>query len=64
MDSHSPQLDYSNPRIWGEIKVHIEPNYEFLMEILKYNMWVRVVSPLHVKDYVKEHLSYIVDYYN
>ena len=59
----TPQLDYSNPRIWGEIKVHIEPNYEFLMEILKYNMWVRVVSPLYVKNYVKQHLSCIVDYY-
>ena len=58
------ELDYSNPEIWGEIKVFIEPNYEFLMEVLKYNLWVRVVSPLHVKAFVKEHLSSIMEYYN
>ena len=56
-------LDYSNPDIWGEIKVCLEPNYEFLMEILKYNLWVKVVSPLHVKNEVKHHLGLMVDYY-
>ncbi len=59
----TPELNYSNPDIWGEIKVCIEPNYEFLMEILKYNLWVRVVSPLHVRAYVKEHLELVTDYY-
>ncbi|MGV8812796.1 MAG: helix-turn-helix transcriptional regulator [Gelidibacter sp.] len=62
-EANTPELNYSNPDMWGEIKVHIEPNYEFLMEILKYNLWVRVVSPLHVKDYVKQHLSCVVEYY-
>lgn len=57
------ELDYSNPDIWGEIKVHVEPNYELLMELLKYNLWVKVVSPIHVKNYVKEHLGMIVEYY-
>ncbi|MCL8007598.1 WYL domain-containing protein [Gelidibacter japonicus] len=61
VDTH--ELEYSNPDIWGEIKVHIEPNYEFLMEVLKYNLWVRVVSPKHVKDYVKEHIGMMVEYY-
>ncbi|WP_458626819.1 helix-turn-helix transcriptional regulator [Winogradskyella sp. PC D3.3] len=57
-------LDYKNPNIWGEIKVYVEPNYEFLMEILKYNLWVKVVSPLHVKAYVKHHLQLMLSYYN
>jgi len=56
-------LDYKNPNIWGEIKVFVEPNYEFLMEILKYNLWVKVVGPLHVKAYVKHHLEYMLSYY-
>ncbi|SDI24667.1 helix-turn-helix transcriptional regulator [Winogradskyella thalassocola] len=56
-------LDYKNPNIWGEIKVYVEPNYEFLMEILKYNLWVKVVSPLHVKAYVKHHLELMLSYY-
>ncbi|WP_299391756.1 WYL domain-containing protein [uncultured Gelidibacter sp.] len=60
---NSHELDYSNPDIWGEIKVFLEPNYEFLMEILKYNLWVRIVSPLHVKAYVKEHVGMIMKYY-
>lgn len=56
-------LDYTNPDIWGEIKVYIEPNYEFLMDILKYNLWVKVVSPLHIKSYVKHHLELMLGYY-
>lgn len=56
-------LDYSNSDIWGEIKVYVEPNYEFLMDILKFNLWVKVVSPIHVKDYVKHHLALMVAYY-
>ncbi|WP_417861291.1 helix-turn-helix transcriptional regulator [Winogradskyella sediminis] len=62
LDTHN--LDYQNPNIWGEIKVYVEPNYEFLMEILKYNLWVKVVSPLHVKAYVKHHLGLMLSYYN
>ncbi len=61
LDTHD--LDYGSPNIWGELKVYIEPNYEFLMEILKYNLWVKVVSPLHIKDYMKQHLDLMVDYY-
>ncbi|REE25697.1 WYL domain-containing protein [Winogradskyella pacifica] len=61
LDTHN--LDYKNSNIWGEIKVYVEPNYEFLMEILKYNLWVKVVSPLHVKAYVKHHLDLMVNYY-
>lgn len=62
-EAETESLDYTNSNIWGEIKVYLEPNYEFLMEILKYNLWVKVVSPLHVKDYVKQHLNMIVEYY-
>ncbi|HLV13674.1 MAG TPA: WYL domain-containing protein [Xanthomarina sp.] len=57
-------LDYQNPDMWGEIKVCLEPNYEFLMEILKYNLWVKVVSPKHVKANVKHHLELMLAYYD
>ncbi|WP_179376978.1 helix-turn-helix transcriptional regulator [Winogradskyella wichelsiae] len=56
-------LDYANKDMWGEVKIYIEPNYEFLMDILKYNLWVKVVHPQHVKTYVKRHLDMIVSYY-
>lgn len=56
-------LDYANKDIWGELKIYIEPNYEFLMDILKYNLWVKVVHPEHVKMYVKRHLDMMVSYY-
>ncbi|WP_299382171.1 WYL domain-containing protein [uncultured Lacinutrix sp.] len=61
--AETESLDYKNANIWGEIKIYIEPNYEFLMEILKYNLWVKVVGPAHVKAYVKEHLAFILGYY-
>ncbi|QRM90550.1 WYL domain-containing protein [Lacinutrix sp. WUR7] len=56
-------LDYANPDIWGQIKVFVEPNYEFLMDVLKYNLWVKVVSPLPIKNYVKHHLELMLGYY-
>lgn len=57
-------LDYANPDIWGEIKIHVEPNYEFLMHILKFNVWVQVVSPQHVVALIKEHVEKIALYYS
>lgn len=59
----TPELDYGNPDIWGELKVYIEPNYEFLMTILKYNHWVRVIGPPQVKDFIKHHLNCMMAYY-
>lgn len=61
--AETESLDYNNANIWGEIKIYVEPNYEFLMEILKYNLWVKVIGPAHVKAYVKEHLAFILGYY-
>lgn len=63
-DIDTLEPDYNNPDIWGELKVYIEPNYEFLMTIFKYNLWVKVVEPDHVKTYVKSHLTMMLDYYN
>ncbi|MBL7472047.1 helix-turn-helix transcriptional regulator [Robertkochia sediminum] len=56
-------IDFSDPDIWGEIKICVEPNYEFLMEVLKYNLWVQVVSPKSVRDMVASHVDRIADYY-
>jgi predicted DNA-binding transcriptional regulator YafY len=57
-------LDYSDPDIWGTIEVYLKPNYEFIMEMLKYNQWVKIISPQSVVDSFKEHLLSIVNYYN
>ncbi|PNW26593.1 helix-turn-helix transcriptional regulator [Formosa algae] len=57
-------LDYNNERIWGELKIYVEPNYEFYMQILKYNLWVKLVSPKHVVADLKAHIKCISDYYN
>jgi predicted DNA-binding transcriptional regulator YafY len=56
-------LDYSDPAIWGTIEVYLKPNYEFIMEMLKYNQWVKIISPKTVVDNFKEHLDLIVNYY-
>jgi hypothetical protein len=61
--SETEALDYTNPDIWGELELFIQPNYEFLMEILKYNIWVQVVGPKHVVDYVRHHIQLIAKYY-
>lgn len=56
-------LDYSDSNIWGTIEVCLKPNYEFIMEMLKYNQWVKIVSPKSVVDYFREHLLTVVKYY-
>ncbi|MCX7548649.1 WYL domain-containing protein [Xanthomarina sp. F1114] len=62
-EMNTDTLDYSNPDIWGEIRVYVEPNYEFLMDILRYNLWVKVVRPIHIKEYIKHHLGLMIAYY-
>ncbi|WP_053976596.1 helix-turn-helix transcriptional regulator [Mangrovimonas xylaniphaga] len=56
-------LDYYDPDMWGEIKICVEPNYEFLMEILKYNIWIKVISPKPVKNFIQSHVKRIAAYY-
>ena len=56
-------LDYKNPDIWGTFELVLQPNYEFLMEILKYNRWVKVMSPDHVAEDVANHLKMALEYY-
>lgn len=58
------ELDYSDPAIWGTIEVHLIPNYEFIMEMLKYNQWVKICSPKPVVEIFKKHLHSIVNYYD
>jgi len=55
--------DYKNPDIWGVIEVHVMPNYEFLMEILKYNRWLKVIGPEQVVEYIKTNVNHIQKYY-
>lgn len=62
-DMNSNKLNYSNPDMWGEIEVTLKANYEFIMEMLRYNQWVKIVSPKPVVDFFKEHLDLIVKYY-
>lgn len=57
-------LDYSDPEIWGTIEVYLKPNYEFIMEMLKYNHWVKITAPKSVVHNFKEQLGLIVNYYN
>lgn len=56
-------LDYSDPDMWGEIRIYVEPNYEFLMEVLKYNIWVQVIGPQSVREMIAKHVGRIADYY-
>jgi predicted DNA-binding transcriptional regulator YafY len=62
-EMNSDEHNYSNPDIWGEIEVTLKTNYEFVLEMLKYNQWVKIISPKSVVDYFKEHLDLIAEYY-
>lgn len=55
--------DYENPDMWGTIELTLQPNYEFLMEVFKYNCWIKVISPKSVVDYIAKHLKMTMAYY-
>jgi predicted DNA-binding transcriptional regulator YafY len=56
-------IDYSNPDIWGTIEIFVLPSYELMMEILKFNVWVKVINPPSFIEYMKKHLKQIIGYY-
>ena len=56
-------INYDDENIWGTIELFIQPNYEFMMEILKYNVWVQVLKPQSFINYIVRHLSKINSYY-
>ena len=56
-------LDYNDENIWGTIEVFVQPNYEFMMEILKYNVWVKVIKPQSFVNYIVRHLNQVSSYY-
>jgi len=60
---NSEKLDYNNPDMWGTIELKLQPNYEFLMEVFKYNRWIKVVSPAHIALNIKKHLKDMLAYY-
>lgn len=62
-EMESNVLNYENPDMWGEIEINLKLNYEFVMEILKYNQWVKIVAPKSAVEYFKEHLHLVVKYY-
>jgi hypothetical protein len=55
--------DYENPDKWGAIEVEVMPNYEFLMEIMKYNRWLKVIGPKNVVDYIRINVNHVFKYY-
>ena len=56
-------IDTNNEDIWGTIEIFIQPNYEFFMEILKFNKWVKILSPQNVVDEMVVYLDHIRGYY-
>lgn len=56
-------LDYDNENTWGTIEVFVQPNYEFMMTILKYNVWVKVLKPQSFVNYIVRHLKTMNSYY-
>lgn len=56
-------VNYDDPDIWGEIQIRIKPNYEFIMELLKYNKWIYVTNPTNVVEFVKEYVDEVQKHY-
>jgi hypothetical protein len=61
LDTHN--LNYLDDDIWGEIEVFLQPNYEFIMEILKFNLWVKVLEPKSFADKITERYQFVLDNY-
>jgi len=60
---NSTKLDYKNPDIWGEISFFAQPNHELLMELFKYNIWVKVVSPSWFAEKIASQYQFMLQQY-
>ncbi|WP_290698220.1 WYL domain-containing protein [Lacinutrix sp.] len=56
-------LDYKNDAIFGEITVTLKPNYEFLIELFKFNLWVKVIEPKWLALKVVKQHQFILEHY-
>lgn len=56
-------LDYTDDAIFGEITVTLKPNYEFLMEFFKFNIWVKVIEPKWLAERIVKQHQFILDHY-
>lgn len=61
--AETESLNYDDENIWGTIEVFVQPNYEFMMEILKYHTWVKIIEPQSFVDYLLKHLHKLNSYY-
>lgn len=63
MPLHSSQqiLEETNDEMW--VKVKLAPTYDFMMEILYYGEFVKVLEPKHFADQVKARLEKAVELY-
>ena len=55
--------DYLNPDIWGIIAVTIQPNYEFIMELFRYNIWVKVIEPQWFANQIADQYHFLAEAY-
>ncbi|MCL5128362.1 YafY family protein [Algibacter sp. L4_22] len=56
-------LDYTDKNIFGEISVTLKPNYEFLIELFKFNLWVKVIEPQWLIETIVEQHKFILQRY-
>ncbi|MGB1313696.1 MAG: helix-turn-helix transcriptional regulator [Bizionia paragorgiae] len=56
-------LDYTDEAIFGEISVTLKPNYEFLIELFKFNLWVKVIEPQWLADRIVNQYQFILNHY-
>lgn len=56
-------LDYLDADIWGEIELFVQPNYEFLIEIHKFSIWVKITEPQWVAQKIANHFRFMLTNY-
>lgn len=56
-------LDYKDTAIFGEISLFLKPNYEFLIELFKFNLWIKVVEPKWLAEKIVAQHQFILEAY-
>jgi len=55
--------DYLNPDIWGTIATTLQLNYEFIMELYRYNIWVKVIEPKWFASKIAKQYQFLTQEY-
>lgn len=56
-------LDYTDDAIFGTIELFLQPNHEFIIELLKFSWWVKIEEPKWLAEHLVKQYQFMQKHY-